>query len=268
MSSTNAAPSRCAVGRRTGTGACSLLVLVGGAVGDLVLRGGERQQRPLQHLPHQQRHREGPLDPAVPVLAHPEHRRLLSLALLAVELLGLPRLGHLGCDDLEDPAAQHPQRLGVVDLRERDQRLRRLLQHRGVQVVGQLVQRRADHRRLLRDHVAATQRLPHHVVPIETTREAHLAERLPLRRPRRVGVPHRHRRRRIRLRHRHGLGVRQESASAARPPSPRARAISTNASAVAAWPIDHSGTSATSSSSRVHPRDSPADGVRRGGGHE
>ena len=87
------------------------------------------------------------------VVRHGQPRGLGGLGLVLAELLLLLRVRTLGVDDLEDPAAEDVQRLGVVVLREIQQTHHRLVDDTPIQVIGQRVERPDDDLGLV-DHQA------------------------------------------------------------------------------------------------------------------
>ena len=83
------------------------------------------------------------------VVGHRERRRRPGRGLFGLEAAGFLGLGGLGVDHLEQPAAQDPQRPGVVVGGLAEQERLRLRHHTGVEIIGQVVDRVDDHARLL-----------------------------------------------------------------------------------------------------------------------
>ena len=103
MSSVNAIPSRTGAGRSGSIPAQRTRV-----------ERGEGEDHLAQHLPVPGRDPEPAVGGAFVVLPHRERRPPQRLGLFAFQRLALEALGEVGGDHLEDPPADHPQRLGVV----------------------------------------------------------------------------------------------------------------------------------------------------------
>ena len=87
---------------------------------------------------------------AVPVVGHRQPGRLRGLGLFLLQQVGLVGVGQVGCDHLQEPAAEDPQGPGVVLGGGGDQVPLGLDDQVGVQVVGQRLDRADDHPGLLR----------------------------------------------------------------------------------------------------------------------
>ena len=162
--SQNACPSRCLVWASRVRGGC---------VGEEVL---------AEHLPVQRRDREPAVAAAVAVLDHRERRGRPGRLLLGLQDPGFMGLADLGGDHVQDPPAQHPQRLRVMIRGMFEQHPLRLRHHRCVDQVGREgVDGVHDHRRLIDQHHPGRERGPDRLVRIPK----------PIRRAGRAGAPRR-----------------------------------------------------------------------------
>ena len=164
MSSPNARPIRSGPGLRSTPGAFG---------GGEVLGGGEREEHLLQHRGLRGGEGEPAVDLAVPVVGHRQPGRLRGLGFLLLEQVGLVGVGEVGCDDLEQPAPEDPQGLGVVLAGCGDQVLLGLDHQVGVEVVGQRLDRADDHPGLLEPQVTVRERVADQVVGAEVVPEPH-----------------------------------------------------------------------------------------------
>jgi hypothetical protein len=139
--------------------------------GGLVLRRGDPEQGFLEHRGGEGVEGEPAVDPAVAVLPHGQPGRRRRGAFLAFEEPGFVGVGHFWREHLEEPAAEQPQRLGVVAGGEVEQMRLGPLVELAVEVVGELGERTEDHRGLLDLDPAVGQRGPGGPVALEVVGE-------------------------------------------------------------------------------------------------
>ena len=106
-----------------------------GSLGGLVLGGGDREQGLLEHGAGEAGvDGESAVGLAVPVVPDHQPGGGLGVAFLASNRAGFVGVGGVGVDDLEDPAAEDLQRLGVMDFGQLEQVPLGLVDEVGVEV--------------------------------------------------------------------------------------------------------------------------------------
>jgi hypothetical protein len=126
---------------------------------------------------------------AVAVVDHGERRRGPGVGLLGLEASGFLAVGGGGVDDLEHPAAQDPQRLGVVLARLGEQEGLGRRGHPGRDIRRQVVDRVDDDPRLVGAQLARRQGSADRLVAFERRRQSGEAVRLGAGRTRGVRPP-------------------------------------------------------------------------------
>ncbi len=132
---------------------------------------------------------------AVPVIGHGERRHRSRVGLLALQAARFFRVCGGRVDDLQQPTPQDAQRLRVMDPRLVEQEPGGLDRHPRLDILGKRVDRRDDHRRLVRTKIAGRKRRTHRLVVLQRSGEAGGAVGLGPGRTRGVGPPVRRRRR-------------------------------------------------------------------------